>query len=88
MAAQLHSVCGGAVWLIMHDEFGQLGTLSQSPDADGFYVLTLIHPTKWHVVKNSIVCDERANEIHKFRTRAEARDFLIAKFYSRFVDWN
>jgi hypothetical protein len=64
-----------------------LATLSQAP-VDGFYILTLMHPTKWQVIKNSIIVDERAHEIHKFKSRTEARDFLIAKFWSRFIGWD
>lgn len=83
MAAQLHSVCGGDVWLIMHDEFGQLGTLSQSRDADGMYVLILRPPVRWY--GRSV--EERGYEEHRFATRTEARDYLVNRFWSRFKTW-
>jgi hypothetical protein len=87
MAAQLTSVCEGSVFGIYHAEFGKLATLSQAP-VDGFYVLTMMHPTKWQVIRGSIIVDERAHEIHKFKSRTEARDFLIAKFWTRFIGWD
>jgi hypothetical protein len=88
MAANLSSVCGGSVWIIHHEEFGQLGTLSQSPDWDGLYVLTLKVPTKWREARHSIMVEERGHETHKFKTRTEAREYMVKRFWTKFANWN
>jgi hypothetical protein len=83
MVAQLYSNCQGDTYGLAHSELGTIGSLTQSPDENGDYLLVLDVPImdeNWHMIR-------RDHEEHKFRTRSEAKLWLMQKFHTRFSNW-